>query len=444
MSVDVSCLPEDFLKNIKSLLKDEYSDFISTYAQPAFKGAHFSARRGAVQPLQWAESVIPWAENGWYLEEGSQPGSSPLHWAGRYYIQEPSAMAAVSALSVEPGDKVLDLCAAPGGKSSQIANSLKGRGLLISNDSYLSRARELSRNMERMGVSNCVVTANRPEQLSSFFPGFFDKILVDAPCSGEGMFRKEPEVISHWHKDLPKQNALRQLEILRQAALMLRPGGSLLYSTCTFNQVENEGVIDGFLKAHPDFSLHPFSLQGLAPAKDGIIHLWPHRVRGEGHFLALLKRSLSNSASQAERTVLRFNVLSSKEKTPSEVKKLLQEWVVEKVEADAVFSGAFVKLPDDLPNLEGLTVLRLGLHLCKYIGKTLVPDHALALALTPRKIISFDESLAERYREGQPIKIDDHLSGFCAAAHEGWPIGWGKASLGTLKNHYPKGLRKPG
>lgn len=444
MTIDVNPLPPEYINEIKFLLNEEFSDFIFTYAQPACRGVHFSARRGIIQPLNWAESKIPWAENGWYFEEGSQPGSSPFHWAGRYYIQEPSTMAAVSALSVKPGEKVLDLCAAPGGKSSQIANQMKGQGLLISNDPSLSRAHELSRNLERMGVSNCIVTANRPEQLSCVFPGFFDKILVDAPCSGEGMFRKEPEVLSHWHKDLPKQNAVRQLEILNQAAVMISPGGSLLYSTCTFNRVENEGVIDAFLKAHPDFSLKPFSLPGLPPSEGGILRLWPHRVRGEGHFLALLKHSPQTVAAHPEKDLSDFRSTNRKDKIPAEVNRLLQEWVAEKVDADAVFKDTFVSLPVNCPRLEGLTVLRLGLHLCKYVGKTLIPDHALALALTPKKIISLNEFHAEKYREGQPLQLDNKIRGFCAAALDGWPLGWGKASSGILKNHYPKGLRKPG
>ena len=233
---------------------------------------------------------VPWAKGAYFIEGDARPGLSPLHEGGLYYMQEPSAMTAVSALCPQPGERVLDLCAAPGGKSTQIAALMAGRGLLVCNEPVPSRAQILSRNVERMGVRNAVVTSALPDQLSPRFAGFFDRILVDAPCSGEGMFRRQIEARDEWSENAPRGCADRQLEILHEAARMLAPGGHMVYSTCTFNDTENEGVLERFLQAHPEFALVPFALPGLPRAEAGYLHLYPHEMRGEGHFVSLLQK----------------------------------------------------------------------------------------------------------------------------------------------------------
>ncbi len=435
-------LPEAFIRNMKSLLKGDFLDFMASYEQPPHRGAHLSGRRGSIAAPDWAVKSVPWSRNAWYLDAQSQPGAYPLHWAGQYYLQEPSAMAAVSVLNVQPGEIILDLCAAPGGKSSQIASLLEGKGMIVSNDPYTNRARELSRNMERMGVINSVVTSNQPEKLVISFPDFFDKILVDAPCSGEGMFRKEPEVISHWHDDLPTKNATRQLAILKAASVMLKPGGHLVYSTCTFNQIENEGVIEAFLDEHSDWLLQGFHLPGLPEAESGILRLWPQKIEGEGHFVALLRKPENSPLSKKKH--LNFSWKNGAEKTLREVNQNLREWVKEDVSANGMVGETFVHLPSQCPSLDVLSVLRFGLHLASRVGKTILPDHALALAMTPRQMIDLDVCEIDKYRLGQTLTVYENVKGFAAPALKGWPIGWGKASNGVLKNHYPKGLRKPG
>ncbi len=343
-------------------------------------------------------------------------------------------MAAVSALDVRPGERVLDLCAAPGGKSSQIVNCLQGRGLLVANEPYAARARELSRNIERMGIANSIVTNCLPERLAAIFPDYFDKILVDAPCSGEGMFRKEPEVIKYWHKDLPKQNAALQKQIVNQAARMLKPGGKMVYSTCTFNETENEAVVETFLRENPDFHLRSFSLPGLPESGMGLLRLWPHQMKGEGHFIALFEKDGDAPLQKNSAAV----------KLIPRLKNKIDNWVSEPILADGQLGETVVSLPEDCPDLSGIKVLRLGLHLMNKVGKTEHPDHALALAKTPLQMVSLSLEEAEQYRLGMPIQIQDHYQGFMAACLDGWPLGWGKASQGILKNHYPKGLRKPG
>lgn len=444
MTVSSYPLPEVFLINMKSLLKGDFSAFLETYNEPALRGAHFSNRRNIAMLPEWASVRIPWAENAWYLDGESQPGRHPLHWAGQYYLQEPSAMAAVSALDAQPGERVLDLCAAPGGKTSLILNNMKGKGLLLTNELYLNRAKELSRNLERMGVINGIVTANLPEELSSRLPEYFDKVLVDAPCSGEGMFRKEPEVISHWHKGLPSQNAERQLTILNNAGMMLKDGGTLVYSTCTFNETENERVIEAFLESNPGFVPEDFHLNGLPASVNGMLRLWPHRIRGEGHFVARLRKSQgpSKESSNADSPIPESD--RNKKDFLNQINEALPEWVVEQVKADYILGGVAVKLPDGCPNLQGLKVLRLGLHLGSLVGKTCLPEHALALALTPRQMMPLDLEKAERFRLGEQLSVSEEIKGFVAPCLEGWPLGWGKATQGMLKNHYPKGLRKPG
>ena len=432
--------PQGFIEQLRPLLGNALPDFLHSYDLPPARGIRMRPGRDLIPE---AEEKVPWAENAWYLPLESIAGAQPMHEAGAYYLQEPSAMAAAAALRPVPGEKVLDLCAAPGGKSTQLAAYMQGRGLLVCNEPVMSRAQILSRNIERMGVKNAVVVSALPEKLSPRWPEYFDKILVDAPCSGEGMFRRHPETREEWTPASPAGCAQRQRQILEHVALMLRPGGRLAYSTCTFNATENEGVIEGFLIEHPEFSLVPFSLPGL-PESGGTLHIWPHQARGEGHFVALLEKTdegteQNRKPKKTENGVV-LPVPGKAEAALAEA--FLREQIVDPIRPDAVFAGKIIALPEALPPLEGIKVLRVGLQLGEAKGKVFVPDHALALACEARRTVNVTEEEAREYQNGQVLSVDEKLKGFCVPVLDGMNLGWGKASDGQLKNHYPKGLRR--
>ena len=287
--------PAAFLDECREILKDEFPAFLRALALPPRRALRLNPRRkGAEQAaapfLPDGAPRVPWEVLGRYLAADAKPGAGIAHAAGAFYLQDASAMAPVAALDPRPGERVLDLCAAPGGKSGQIAARLNGRGFLLSNEIEFSRARILLGNLERLGVTNAFVTSAPAEALARALPAFFDRVLVDAPCSGEGMFRRDPEAASQWNPDAPAGCAARQTAILNDAARMVRPGGKLVYSTCTFNRLENEGTVREFLRAHPDFEPDAFELPGVGASRDGCLRLWPHRIEGEGHFLARFTR----------------------------------------------------------------------------------------------------------------------------------------------------------
>ncbi len=341
-------------------------------------------------------------------------------------------MAAVSALKPQPGERVLDLCAAPGGKASQIGDSLKGKGALLANEINLARARILARNLERMGIINAAVSCESPARLAEKLPHAFDKILVDAPCSGEGMFRREPDSQNQWRPESPAGCALRQKEILHSASLMLKPGGKLLYSTCTFNETENESVILDFLKEHPAFHLTPFDLPGLPAARQGMLRIWPHLHQGEGHFIALM-------TMEGEAPLSSVNSLAPL----PDANDAINEWADFSCDANLTHGHTVYHQAPRLPDLAGLRLLSPGAALAERQGKLWKPAHALALICQPRQVVSLDVEEAFRFQQGHPLSVDSAMSGWASPSLEGWPLGWGKATGGILKNHYPKGLRRP-
>ena len=293
--------PAAFLDECREILKDEFPAFLRALALPPRRALRLNPRRkGAEQAaapfLPDGAPRVPWEVLGRYLAADAKPGAGIAHAAGAFYLQDASAMAPVAALDPRPGERVLDLCAAPGGKSGQIAARLNGRGFLLSNEIEFSRARILLGNLERLGVTNAFVTSAPAEALARALPAFFDRVLVDAPCSGEGMFRRDPEAASQWNPDAPAGCAARQTAILNDAARMVRPGGRLVYSTCTFNRLENEGTVREFLRAHPDFEPDAFELPGVGASQGGCLRLWPHRIEGEGHFLARFTRKPEESS----------------------------------------------------------------------------------------------------------------------------------------------------
>ena len=425
--------PEGWIEQLRPLLGGQLPDFLRSLNEPPLRGIRM--RKGVAPPPE-AEEKVPWGTDAYYLPLDSDAGARPLHEAGAYYIQEPSAMTAAAALHPLPGERVLDLCAAPGGKSTQLAAMMAGEGVLVCNEPMPGRAQVLSRNLERMGVKNAVAVCALPEELSPRWPGFFDKILVDAPCSGEGMFRRHPETRGEWTVSVPAGCAGRQLHILRHAAVMLRPGGMLAYSTCTFNATENEGTVEAFLQEHPDFHLFPFSLPGLRPC-GGMLRLWPHCAKGEGHFAALLQKD-----GEAQKKQAAHGLPSPGKAEAALVRAFLQEHIAENVQPNALFAGKAVSAPEELPPLQGVRVLRLGLQIGEVKGKIFLPDHALALACPSRRTLPVTEDQARAYQAGQVLPIDEGMRGFYTPALNGLNLGWGKASGGQLKNHYPKGLRK--
>ena len=395
-------------------------------------------------PIEGLGAPVPWAKGAYFVEGDARPGLSPLHEGGLFYMQEPSALTAVTALDPQPGERVLDLCAAPGGKSTQIAALMAGRGLLCCNEPIPSRAQILSRNIERMGVRNAVVLSAMPDALAPRFPAFFDRILVDAPCSGEGMFRRDRASREAWLDGSCAGCASRQAEILDEAAKTVRPGGRLIYSTCTFDRRENEDNVSAFLERHTDFSIEDFELPGLGRSENGGLHVWPHKARGDGQFMARLRRS--GEAPQKNAPKADHRPAKPDRDTQRAIEQLMEIAPGLERRGEIVRRGDMLLLvPRGLPELSGLRVLRDGLRLAR-VGRNYVePDHALAMALFPDQAASaldLDEDGALRYLSGETF--DASGRGWTLVTHKSLPLGWGKIANGMLKNHLPKGLRRAG
>jgi NOL1/NOP2/sun family putative RNA methylase len=454
----MSSLPADFIEKMKELLGDEFNAFMNSYDQPRTLGLRANTLKinidDFIKLMPFDLERIPWTSEGFYYPSESQPGKHPYHEAGLYYIQEPSAMTPALLLNPQPGERILDLCAAPGGKSAQIGASMKGSGLLISNEIHPARAKVLSQNIERMGIKNCVVLNEDPARLAAFFKEFFHRILVDAPCSGEGMFRKNPEAQNQWSRDNVLLCARRQSEILDNAAKMLMPGGTLVYSTCTFSPEENEQVIENFLSQHPEFQIESptihwegfdhgrpsWTLNGLQDISK-TIRLWPHRVKGEGHYIAVLKKtgSLISLPSRSHPTEVNQGILSY---YMDFAKQYLNSFPDK---GFFLFGEHLYVIPQDMPSLKGLKVLRPGWHLGTFKKNRFEPSHAFALTLKAcdvKQSLWLDSSSADMqsYLRGESLPCQ-HQNGWTLVLVDGYSIGWGKASGGILKNHYPKGLR---
>lgn len=467
-------LPEAFLNRMRQMLDGEYDAFLQTFGEERYQALRLNALKRNAEGKTAAEvyglcpggkevqtcfarlSPVPWAENGYYYDPSDQPGKHPCHEAGIYYIQEPSAMAPAELLGVQPGDRVLDLCAAPGGKSTQLAAKLKGEGFLLCNEIHPARAKILSENVERMGIQNACVTNETPARLAESFSGFFDKILVDAPCSGEGMFRKNEAACEEWSPENVRLCAERQDEILGCAAKMLRPGGRLVYSTCTFSEEEDEGSIRRFLERHPEFDVAAVdgAAMGLGDCEGnlgGTVRLWPHKIKGEGHFAAALVKEGelpegwhgSVAGIGTEKTV--------PEKELGEYFSFCRETLKGTV-GQAVGGAQYIRFgdnlylaPRDMPGLKGLKVLRPGLHLGEIKKNRFEPSHALALALSPGDAVHVwnlksEEAAAAAYLNGQTFPAEGE-KGWYLICVDGFSLGWGKLAGGIMKNHYPKGLR---
>ena len=433
----MSNLPKAFVDRMAAQLGDELPAFLRTYEEPYQRGIRLNPCK-QVEDAYLPEGLlekVPWEPTGHYLSMDSRAGADILHEAGAWYLQEPSAMIPAAVLDAKPGERILDLCAAPGGKTTQNALRMAGQGMIVCNEPIADRARILSRNVERMGIPNALVISAWPEKLAAIWPEAFDAIQCDAPCSGEGMFRRHPETREEWNPESPAGCAKRQGDILDSAAIMLRPGGRLVYSTCTLNTIENEGVIGDFLQRHPDFELQAFSLPGL-DAPEGMLTIYPHRVKGEGHFVALLRRKGEGTAS--------WKTASPKENAPDKpAMKALQDFMPGQT-ANLLFGSELRYCPDfpDLSKAKGVAVLRSGLHLGLVKGKEFIPDHAWAVSNAAPGVprVHLTEEQARLYQNGQVVPAEG--KGWVLVCYAGVPLGWGKISDGMMKNHYPKGLRR--
>ena len=344
-------------------------------------------------------------------------------------------MSAVALLDPQPGERICDLCAAPGGKSTQIGGRLKGEGLLVCNEYSPKRAKILSQNIERMGIPNAIVTNGDTAVLAKKLPGFFHRVLVDAPCSGEGMFRKEEAAVTDWSEETVAMCARRQQEILNNAARLVRPGGRLVYSTCTFAPAENEEIIGWFLENHPEFTPKEVSAPWFAPAGTGAFRLWPHKLLGEGHFVAVLEKTGGEDG----------DVKPQKgEKPPREWESFAKELGISLPAGQFLsFGSSLYFVPEGTPELDGLRVLRAGLSLGEVKKGRFEPDHALALWLGnrgPHVSFSADSPEVKAYMHGETVEAAH--KGWCVFCVDGFGLGWAKGDGKILKNHYPKGLRR--
>ena len=428
-------LPQAFIERMKKQLPEsEWEAFFAVYGQNPFKGVRINPLKGErteiAAVLPFLGENVPWEENGFYCTQ-EKIGGTVFHAAGLVYSQEPSAMCAAPLLNVQAGERVLDLCSAPGGKGTQLAGKMGGEGLLVLNEPVSSRAKILSQNVERMGVKNAVVTCELPETLSARFVGYFDKILVDAPCSGEGMFRKNAEeALGEWSEENVRACAERQSRILDEATKMLRTGGRLVYSTCTFSREEDEEQIQAYLLSHPEMRL-------LSQEK-----LYPHRVRGEGHFAALLEKT-----GETERRPVREmkpSVSSVAEKAYREFERAFFKEKFARRLHEA--NGVLYELPEGTFDWKGLQVLRVGVRLGEVKNGRFEPSHALCMSVKKsecQKAVDMDieDARVEKYLRGETFEADVK-NGWCLVCAAGYPVGLGKAVNGTVKNHLPKGLRK--
>ena len=427
-------LPEKFTSRMKAMLGEQYDAFIAEYDRPPVRGLRANLLKVSPQRL---EELCPFElecadtlEEGFVLRSEVQGiGTHPYHMAGLFYMQEPSAMAAIEAVEAEPGMRILDLCAAPGGKSGGIAARMGGEGLLVSNEIVPNRAKTLAFTMERLGVCNAVVTSAHPDALCGALKGYFDRVVVDAPCSGEGMFRKDDTAIAEWSPEHVTACAQRQQAILESAYIALAPGGKLIYSTCTFSPEENEDTVEAFVKAHPDMNVE-------------LTHrLYPHTCKGEGHFIARLAKAGEGSTPQKD---MKLEPCKDKEYL-SFVKETFDE--PPKGEAYRLKDGRIIILRTPLPEgLANIRMLSAGVYAGDVQRGRFIPAHSLFMAEHGGRYrntltLPADSSELDAYLRGNTVPVSDSMKGYAAVLADGYPVGFGKAVEGTMKNHLPKGLR---
>lgn len=446
-------LPKDFKDKYRDLLGAEQAEKMFTAMNESSKKAfRVNTLKNKTQISYSLDNPVPEIKHAYY---GEISGEDPEWVSGYVYSQDPAAMFPAAISTVKPGEKVLDLCAAPGGKTTALGEQLKNKGLLVANEISISRAKILRENVERWGISNALVTNETPENLAAAFPDFFDVILVDAPCSGEGMFRKNPAAIDYWSQAYVLTCAQRQRMILAEAVKMLKPGGRLVYSTCTFAPEENEQAIGAFIESHPEFKIESMkAYEGFKPGRrewsnseaEGIeetYRLWPHYIHGEGHYVAVLRKTENAEFKEPKRQYVK----------PLNDKKKIQEFLmfakvalVEVPKGDYVlFGDQLYIVPEEMLTFDKLKVVRAGWHLGTMKKNRFEPSHALALSLSPQDVkhsISFaaDSDEIRAYLRGETIPFEGE-KGWYLICVDGYSLGWAKLANNMLKNHYPKGLR---
>ncbi|MDY5963649.1 MAG: RsmF rRNA methyltransferase first C-terminal domain-containing protein [Peptostreptococcus porci] len=474
MSIIRDILPVEFKAEMKTLLGDEYSDFISSYDENKTNSIRINTLKIAVDEFKklslfnidysyGSDDSIGWSDEGYYVGEDEVPGKCYLHDAGAYYIQEPSAMSVVGNTEIKEGEKILDLCAAPGGKSTYILSKLNGTGILFSNEINTTRIKALGENLERFGAINSIITNSSSKELLKFFKGYFDKVFIDAPCSGQGMFRKDEYAIKDWSVQKVDECVEIQKYLIRDGYEMLKPNGILIYSTCTFTRRENEDIVDDFIRESGAEIL----------AMDRI---WPHKDRGEGHFCARLMKSvkLDDASDKVTNGYLQASRLKNRKKGSKNGKcqnqyeniskneeKLFLDFLNQSIRADSSFfrilgNGKIVKKNtllyfypkefDDVPELKAVKILRAGLQLGELKKNRFEPSHSLAMALKTSDVKHFesfghDSEEIMKFISGESIQ-SGKSRGWVLIAVNDVSIGWCKESGGVLKNKYPKGLRK--
>ena len=468
MNENTTPLHPAFLTRMEKMLGNEYPSFLYSFNAPRTYGLRINTSKITCEDFEnlspFPTRQIPWIKNGYFYDEDIRPSRCPYYQAGLYYLQEPSAMTPASRIPIEPGDRVLDLCAAPGGKSTQIACSMEGKGLLVCNEIHPVRAKILSENIERMGVRNALVTNETPNRLAENFSEYFDRILVDAPCSGEGMFKKNEGATEEWSPENVALCANRQDEILDCAASMLAGGGRLVYSTCTFAPAEDEGSIGRFLERHPEFYVEEVPLaEGMSHGLGELsatIRLWPHKLRGEGHYVAVLRKegTLADGGSGLLKNGYENGITAGDSKSAAAGIPEYLAFAGETFAGDALekyagrecrylkFGEQLYRIPEGMPSVKGLKVLRPGLHLGTAKKGRFEPSHALALTLHAADVLHTmdlpsDGREIRGYLNGETFPAQGE-KGWYLITVDGYSTGWGKLAGGIMKNHYPKGLRK--
>lgn len=467
-------IPKAFLEKIARLLGDDFDAFQTSLKLPVISGLRINTLKISPDEFntlsQLKISPVPWCPSGFILDNqevnSASPGKHPYHTVGLYYIQDPSAMAAAEILAPVPGERVLDLSAAPGGKASHLAALMKNKGLLVVNEIHPRRVWDLIENIERCGVTNAIATNETPQRLADHFGEYFDRVLLDAPCSGEGMFRKSTIARQEWRPELVLSCATRQTTIIEQAARLVKTGGHLVYTTCTFSVEENEVVIGEFLERHPEFELLPIPyFRGFSAAHpewlgaqsnhklNRAVRIWPHLAPGEGHFIALLEK-VSETKKDTNILSNRSSIQnkSGRSSLPKSNIPIIEEFVKSELTdefdySQLVLDGSFVyKPPMGTPRLEGLKVIRPGLWLGTLKNDRFIPSHTLAMAITERDAISIfnlesSDPKIPAYLAGESFH-DQGDNGWVLVTVDGFPIGWGKRAQNVIKNYYPHGLRK--
>lgn len=458
-------LPVEFCDEMKRILGEEYSAYLQSMEEKRRFGLRVNTAKISVEEFlrisPFELTPIPYVDNGFFYDgDEVQPAKHPYYYAGLYYLQDPSAMTPASRLPIEKGDRVLDLCAAPGGKTTELAARLQGTGLLIANDISAKRARALLKNVELFGIENSFIIAEYAQKLGKYLEAYFDKILIDAPCSGEGMFRKDPAMIRAWEPGSPQMYADMQEDILRHALPMLKPGGMLLYSTCTFSPLEDEGTVEKILAMDPGMELVDMKgYEGFVQGKPELIgssdesirrcvRMFPHRLEGEGHFLALFQKKQEGEKLVSPPTQSPSGLKGEDRKLWEDFAgKMNRGWDSHRMECN---NGMVYYMPEEYPKMRGLHFLRSGLFLGEVKKNRFEPSQSLAMALTCEDftsclMLNSEDERVIRYLKGETIVLTEEEArqpdDWQLVCVDGYPLGWGKKTGQSLKNKYHKGWR---